>query len=950
MIRFQVALGCALLLPRLLYAQADTTAPGVRLGFGIPPLVLEQPAALRASWLGAPRTPPSLRAAAFDSVVAAGLAVERLEQMRGRRLLVLYGQSFQELARDSTEPARRNILGLPTKYADLSIDGQTRVEIRTDRVREERCNAALVLDPNSPCRANFKPPSLDNQLSIRATGLLGQRVHVNVDFDAQRDFAGNNNVQVYYEGLQDEIVRRVEVGTVVFRPPASRFITSAVPATNFGINATFEVGALQFQTLAATQKGSVVAERTYTIGATTSQAQDKQIRDLDFESGRFFWVVDPATLAGYPAIDILNVPAAALSPSARPAQVRIYRYRAVTSQTGVNPNLGGISALARRTDSPQQFGPVRWELLIQGTDYTLDASGLWITLATKLDQGDYLAVSYQTAGGTTVGTFPQEDHGTTTEGGVTVARDTLELIVQPQQGPDLPTFRYEMRQIYRVAGSDLDPSSLTVRVTLNRSEQPVSGAAQTYLQLLGLAVPSDPTVFDRDNRLFPRTRDPDAAQIIHEGYIVFPSLQPFGDAARLSGGELLDSLYRTPLFLLLAQGPATKFSLQLHYNATGGGDRSTLNLDALQVREGSEELSIAGRKLVRDVDYHISYDLGQVTFVNPDALFGQGNAQVVARFEERGIFAVAPTTIFGLTTRYSLGDLGAVNILGLYQKEQTAFNRPALGFEASANLIGGVNTELHFKPSGITNFLNKLTSRPATAPSLLDVNAEFAFTKPDPNRSGQAYLEEFESEAGLVVPLDETRWEFGSRPQQPNGLEDIGFAAGFDLADAVAMTWQNLIPGPGGGALELRPQDIDALIRIAGRTEERETVMYLTLHADTAGGIVQRNNSSRWSQPRRFNRPRWRSMVTSLSSTGVDLSQDEFLEFWLFQPPGAAGRLGGPSHGGGPGHRERGRGGYRAGHAHRYGAGQRVHRPAVRGPRSSRHRTVGDRHLQRRGG
>ena len=62
--------------------------------------------------------------------------------------------------------------------------------------------------------------------------------------------------------------------------------------------------------------------------------------------------------------------------------------------------------------------------------------------------------------------------------------------------------------------------------------------------------------------------------------------------------------------------------------------------------------------------------------------------------------------------------------------------------------------------------------------------------------------------------------------------------------------------------------------------------MYLTLHADTAGGIVQRNNASRWSLPRRDFRPRWRSMVTSLSPTGLDLSNDDFLEFWLFQPAG----------------------------------------------------------------
>src|SRR6185312_12274862 len=208
-----------------------------------------------------------------------------------------------------------------------------------------------------------------------------------------------------------------------------------------------------------------------------------------------------------------------------------------------------------------------------------------------------------------------------------------------------------------------------------------------------------------------------------------------------------------------------------------------------------------------------------------------------------------------------------------------------LGFEASANLIGGVNTALHFKPTGVSRFLSHLTSKPATAPSLLDVNAEVALTKPDPNRSGQAYLEEFEADAGLPINLRETAWEFGSIPQQPTGVEDIGFAGGFLPEDAVALTWQNLIPNPGTNqAVELRPEDIDSLIRFSGRTEQQETAMYLTLHADTAGGIVQENNASRWSLPERLGRPRWRSMVTPLSSTGLDITQDEYLEFWVFQP------------------------------------------------------------------
>ncbi len=894
MTRFLVALGCLFGLPGVLYAQADTTGPGLRLRFEHPPLVLEQPAALRATWMGGARLVPTARLAVFDSTVTAELEAGRAERQFAFRMRNIYGVvELEPEAAAAGEQPRRNLLGLPTKYADLTLDGQARLEIRTDRVKEERCTPALSLDPNSGCRGSFKAPSLDNQVNIRSTGLLGQRVHVNVDFDTERDYSSNNNVQIYYEGLQDEIVRRIDVGTVVFQPPPSRFITAAVPANNFGINATFEVGPIQLQTLAATQKGSVVSERTYTVGATTSQAQDRQVRDLDFESGRFFWIVDPDSLAGFPALDILKLAPEALAPTYRPAQVRIYRYRAANSKSGLNPNLGGITALARRSDSPQQFGPVRWELLIQGTDYYLDQSGLWITLGTKLDQNDYLAVSYRTAADNAIGTFPDVDRGTVSVGGVPQALDTLELIVQPQQGPALPTFRYEMRQIYRVAGADLDPNSLQVGITLNRSERPLSGSAQTYLQGLGLAVPSDAAAFDRVNRLFPRQQDTEAAQVIRDSYLIFPHLQPFADPTRLRPAEASDSLYRTPLFLLLSQGPPAKFAVRLQYDATGGGDRSSLSLNTLQLRENSEQLFVGGRKLVRGVDYSMNYDVGQVTFLAPDALFGTGTAQVIARFEERGLFAVAPTTILGMTTRYSLGERGAINLIGLYQREQSAFTRPQLGFEASANLIGGINTELHFKPNWLTGVVNKLVTKHSTAPSLFDVNAEFAMTKPDPNRSGLAYLEEFEGEAGLAVSLRETQWEFGSRPQQPAGLEDIGFAGGFDNDDAVALTWQNLIPGPNGQALERRPQDIDTLIRLVGRGEDPETIMYLTLHADTAGGIVQRNNSARWSLPRRDFRPRWRSMVTSLSPTGVDLSNDDFLEFWLFQPAGDSASVAG---------------------------------------------------------
>lgn len=886
MTRLLVALGLLCVTPALLGAQdqpdstrVDSTGPGVRASLGAPRLVVRVPSVLRAIRpldLALPPGHPEVERAALDSA--------RAEWTQARLSATLYRPEPDLIAAEEDSLrrlAQRGLLGINRDLVDLQIDGQLRLEIRTDRLRNERCTPLAQNDPNSGCRGKFSAPRLDNQFMIRAGGLIGRRLRVSVDWDSQRDYTNSNSVQVYYEGLEDEIIRRIEVGSVAFRPPPSRFVTAGIPANNFGVNATFEVGPVQLQTLAATQKGSTVGERVYTIGQTTTQPQDRALRDLDFEYGRFFWVVDPLTVPGFPNVDVLTLDQVQVPASVRPSQVRIYRYRVPQSGSTTDPNLGGIPACARQGSTTRTIGPVSWQLLVLGEDYYVDPSGLWLALGQKIDlRSDFIAVSYITEDGTPVGSFPDQPDPSPGTSCATV--DSLALIAEPLVSADQPSFRHEMRQFYRVAGRDLDAPSLSISVALNRSERPQGGGAQTYLQALGLAVPTDPNVFDRENRLFPRGRDPGADQVLRESFVVLPSAQPFADPARLQPQERNDSLYRTPVYLLFQQGPPAKFQFRLRYNSMGAGDRSTLNLNALQIREGSEQLSLGGRLLERGVDYDIAYETGQVTFKNPDALFGSGAATITARFEERGLFAVAPTTILGGTLRYDLGRFGAINLVGIYQKESSAFNRPPLGFEASANLVAGATTELHFKPEFVTRFLNGLTSQPAIAESRLDVNAEVAFTKPDPNRSGQAYLEEFESEAGSAIPMRETSWTPGAAPQSTAGVDDVLGGSPFEPADAVQLIWQNLVQS-GSSFAQFLPQDIDPNISTAGRTPVPETVLFLTFHADTAGGVVQNNRRSRWSLPERPGRPRWRSMQTSLSAVGLDFSRNEFLEFWVYE-------------------------------------------------------------------
>ena len=887
LVRFLASVALLLAAPAALAAQGDTTFTAW-LRFRSPPgLELRTPAVFRSPWDGGVRRPATLARAAWDSALQASLDSARARRTTAFRLRRLYGA--RAVTPEDSQPGRRGLLGLSRRYADLSLEGNARLEVRTERLKNLRCTPAQYLDLNSGCRGSWKAPRLDTYVAVRSGGLIGQRLHVDVDYDTERDFSARNNLQLYYEGLDDEIVRRVEIGTVVFRPPSSRFITSAIPANNFGVNATFEVGPITLQGIAATQEGSVVVERNYAVGNTTVQPQDREARDLDFEGTRFFWVVDPQLVPGYPAIDILEINRSGLPPQAVVTQgdIRVYRYRP-PSRTGVNPNLGGINAIAIGADTTQRV-TAQWQLLQRDQDYYLDPSGLWFALAARLDLNDYLAVSYGSAAGP-VGTFPAED--TPVPPGQ-APRDTLRLIVQPRVDATRPTFRHEMRQVYRVAGADLDLNSVKVDLSLNRSERPLRpGAQPTYLAELGLATQADPNVFNLQDRLFPRRSDPAAALSIRESYIVLPHLEPFADPARLLATERNDSLYRSPAYLLYTEGPPAKFVFRLRYNASSTSDRSTLDLGALQIRDGSEALFLNGRRLERGVEYSINYDLGQVTFTEPQGLFGTAGGTIQARFEERGVFAVAPTQLFGVSTRYSFGEVGGVNLVGIYQTEKSAFNRPALGFEAQAHMVGGISTDLRFRPSAVTRFMNRLTSAPATAPSRLDLNAELAFTRPDPNRSGQAYLEEFEGDPGVQLSLRETLWDAGSRPQSALGVETIVGQA-FDTADVAQLSWQNLVSTGNGQALQLRARDIDPRIQVAGQQDQLETVLFMTLAADTAGGLVNRASRLQWVLPTRPNAPRWRSLVTSLSSSGVDLSKNEFLEFWVFRDSSnSAGRAG----------------------------------------------------------
>ena len=129
------------LLPRTVLGQADTTVPQFQASFKIPGPALRAPLPLRVPGLGSGLS-PAQRGVFWDSLLQAGLDSARASWTLAYRYLSVYGEGGRP--RQNQPPRRRGTFGLPSDYANLSIDGTARIELRTDRVRNERCTPAAL--------------------------------------------------------------------------------------------------------------------------------------------------------------------------------------------------------------------------------------------------------------------------------------------------------------------------------------------------------------------------------------------------------------------------------------------------------------------------------------------------------------------------------------------------------------------------------------------------------------------------------------------------------------------------------------------------------------------------------------------------------------------------------------------------------------------------------------
>lgn len=773
---------------------------------------------------------------------------------------------------DTTENALPDAV---SQYAQLGMQVSGSGEMASSWESFAPCDASSGLEScDGGLLPQFRP---DIRFGALVGGTVTDRIHVAVDYDQRREFDASNNINVYYQGLEDEMLQRVEVGDVAIQLPQSSFMTAGVPGGNFGFKALAQVGPLEFQSIWAQQKGDIGSTELTVDGAGSGEVYDEQsivLDDYGYVSGRFFFLVDPAELPGYPHIDVLELAQSDAPPELRPTGATLQLYR----DDQINPQ----QQTGAQYFHAQAIGPAGTDTVsgnyrrLDPGDYVVHSSGLWIMLRQPLGETESIALAYVTAAGDTVGTLNAGQQGGDDERELRLLRGPTSY----SHFPGAPTWEYEMHQVYSIYAGDIDERDIELDITLGDQTQGRTyvewqGRQVPWIRLFGLdeAQPSDQV--DED-RIYRPARNSQGAQPINGTFLVFPTLRPFADPPAVPSEEMTAEDALTALGddrttrIYDERDPdlreSGRFRLGFSYRVQTDGLRSEFALGAFGIREGSEKIRVDGQALRRGEDYEIDYETGIVRLVDPQSVFaGRGAARITADFEQNALFQVAPKTLFGATAKYGLGEVGELNLVGLYQGEKALMSRPQLGSEPSSAWMGGVTGDLRFGAGWMDRLLDDVPGLRLGGESSIALTGELAMSAPNPNTRGMAWLDDFEASAEIPLSLNRRAWRLGSKPATTLGDGGL-MPAVLDPSNAFELVWQDqVVTAAGQVAGAFPPRLIDEQINTQGRTAP-EPILYLTANEDPNAPADERV---------------WRSLTTVLSPRGMDLSSTEFLEFYV---------------------------------------------------------------------
>jgi len=662
-------------------------------------------------------------------------------------------------------------------------------------------------------------PTFDfkEKIQMNVTGTIGDKMQLGVNYNTDALFEFENRTKLQYSGKEDEILKKVEAGDVTL-PLTGTLITGSYSL--FGLKTEMQFGKLTVTTVLSQQKG----ESSVVQVEGGAQLTDFEIFADEYEANRHFFLshyfrdIYDEALKSLPivssGVNIERIEVWVTNKTSRfeegsnrnivafmdLAENRNHIYNNIpqfqeTPGTPLYPDndanrmyeqLNTVYTDVRDVDQvTNAFDPLYPEFQIgrdyekienarklNEREYILNKQLGYISLNTALNTDEVLAVAFEyTINGKVykVGEFSTD--------GITAPQTLfLKLLKGTTLTPKLPTWNLMMKNIYSLGSGKLERSDFELNVLY---QDDVTGNSINYLpedkledqillQMLGLDVLNSQLDHESDG-YFDFVEN--VTVIVDRGKIVFPVLEPFGshlrkkiNDSRLADKYVFQELYDSTQTIARQMAEKNKFVLEGQYSSQSG---SEIQLNAINIPQGSVIVTAGGVTLTENVDYTVDYNMGTVSIINAALIESQTPIQV--SLESNQFFGFQTKTLVGTHFDYRFFDNFNVGGTILHLNERPYTQKVNYGEEPISNTIWGLNTSYKTESRMLTNIIDKIPLLETKTPSSFSFFGEFAHLIPGHSKAisnaGNSYIDDFEASE---IPLDLksfNAWTIASIPQ-----------------------------------------------------------------------------------------------------------------------------------------------------------------------------------------
>ncbi len=739
----------------------------------------------------------------------------------------------------------------------------------------------------------FPDLNMEQELNVNLRGTIGEKINVEIQHaSAGAGAQSTNRVRINYKGFDDDVIQLVEMGDTDLSLSGAQLVSYSGAAKGlFGVKAVAKAGPLDVTVIASKEEGETATGSYTTAGGQVSTVP---IYDYDFLQRQFFFFENPGDgfnqagfgdifpVIGGPDNDEVEV-FVSLEPQVPQSDFEYLGNGFVDADNGRFQVWNGASPSPDDSLGTPYFGRYK-QLFMEDGDFSLirsyspdenEVRYIGIELSRTLEETRRLVVRYRARNSITgdeyyVGNYMGGDRAeyrpaaSAQTGFVGEVLCLLKSESTGQRATD-PTWNMMMRNVYSLGSSQIDPSTLRIRIEdtskdPNNNIHPESNL--NYLRIFGLdRVVNSTGVKGKDDLV-----DNSLGVIDYErGYLMFPWYEPFNPPPAITLQYLEDasdpretSFATDSLDLderLYLEALTDKIKADNHHYVivieSSSGQR-VFQLSAYDIIEGSETVTVDGTRLARDVDYTIDYTSGTVvlkTNILPDS-------KVNIDYQHKPLVGGGKNSLLGFSANLNLSQNSRVNGTFLYSSMGSPKYLPRLGEEPSRMMAADLNGSFVFHPNAMTAAANLLPRVDTNAQSTLNLGGEIAVSMPNPNVKGNANVDDMEGiEETSAVNMLRRSWS----PASPAYKLVGGIDSLYGPETQADFRWYN-----------------------AARTGKQE--YFITSRRDLNPGLDERENSSVSSLFLSAINPQpgeWCGIMAGFPGGGLDLSTAQYLEIWV---------------------------------------------------------------------